>query len=264
VPNVTDRQPSRDLTLSVADSTLAAGLRYGTWVERAPSTEEQVAVSSMSQDKLGQARGFYQMAEELHDLDKVELQYDREPDEFRWTPAWSTPWNSWGHLVLGQVLYGRALLDQLTAIADGVKLREPLSKIEQEDSWHARHGSAWLSQAAQDTGAREHFQAALDDLWPHAVTVFGAEDDERFPEDLDAGVLEATDDELREAWLAEIVPQLRDAGLEVPAETTTDGWRTDPEPSAKQCELTEDAARETAMELAAMLQDPEHRELAEI
>jgi phenylacetate-CoA oxygenase PaaI subunit len=256
-------EPSRELTLAIADSTLAAGLRYGRWVERAPSTEEQVAVSSMSQDKLGQARQFYQLAEDLHEVDAVELQYDREPDAFAWNPAWLAPWTSWGHFVIAQVVFGRALLDELEALAEDVPLREPLAKIEQEDSWHARHGSAWLAQASSDEGAREHFQAALDDLWPHVVTYFGADDQPRFPDDRERGVIE-TDDELRAALLDEVVVQLEEAGLEVPAERGEEGWRTEPEPSAKQLELTRAAGEETALELAAMLQDPEHRALAEI
>lgn len=257
-------EPSRELTLAVADTTLAAGLRYGTWVERAPSTEEQVAVSSMSQDKLGQARQFYQVAEQLHGLDAVELQYEREPGAFCWEPAWLAPWTSWGHFVLSQVVLGRALVDQLSALAEGVALREPLAKIEQEDSWHARHGSAWLAQAAEDPGAREHFQAALDDLWPRFVIVFGVEGEQRFPEDEQEDVLVRGDDELRAALLDEVVPQLEDAGLQVPAERTEQGWRTDPQPTAKQTGLTREAGRETALELTAMLQDPEHRELADI
>jgi phenylacetate-CoA oxygenase PaaI subunit len=254
---------SRELTVAIADTTLAAGLRYGSWVERAPSTEEQVAVSSMSQDKLGQARQFYQIAEDRFDVDAVALQYDRSTEEFAWNRSWLAAWPSWGHFVISQVTLGRALLEELSALAEGTALREPFAKIEQEDSWHARHGSAWLSQVGHDEGAREHFQAALDDLWPHLVTYFGIAGEERFPDDRGSGALTVGDDELRQRWLDEIVPQLEDAGLEIPA-TEEDAWSTKPSPTKENVQLTADAAEATGVELTAMLQDPEHRELAEL
>lgn len=259
-----DADPSRELALAIADTTLAAGLRYGRWVERAPSTEEQVAVSSMSQDKLGQARQFYQIAEEAFDVDAVGLQYDRSPGDFAWNPAWLTPWPTWGHFVIAQVALGRGLLERLEALAEGLALREPFAKIQQEESWHARHGSAWLSQVRHDEDARRHFQAALDDLWPHVVVYAGVAGRERFPDDREAGVLTRGDDELRERLLDHVVPQLTDAGLEVPATAEDDAWSTKPEPTADQLERTRMAGEETALELTAMLQDPEHREIAEL
>lgn len=262
--DVGEPRATRDLALAIADTTLAAGLRYGAWVERSPSTEEQVAVSSMSQDKLGQARNFYQIAEDAFGLDAVELQYDRGVDEFAWNRSWLAPWSSWGHFVVAQVAFGRALLEQLSALEEGVALREPLAKIEQEDSWHARHGTAWLSQAEADDEARRHLQSALDDLWPAIVTYFGAEGDERFPEDVETGVLTRTDDELRQALLDEIVPRFEDAGLEVAAEKDDGQWTTKPAATSDEVERTARAGEETGLELVAMLQDPEHRELAEL
>ncbi len=256
-------QASRELVLSIADTTLAAGLRYGRWVERAPSTEEQVAVSSMSQDKLGQARQFYLFAEDAFEKDPVALQYDRAPEAFAWNPSWLTPWKTWGHFVIAQVALGRGLLEQLSALAEDVELRGPFAKIQQEDSWHARHGSAWLSQVRHDEDAAQHFQAAFDDLWPAIVTSFGVIGEERYPDDLEAGVLTRGDDELRARLLDEIVPLLEEAALEVPA--AKDGtWATKPEPTREQRERTRATGEQTAVELTAMLQDPEHRELAEL
>jgi phenylacetate-CoA oxygenase PaaI subunit len=263
VLDVTD-DASRELALAIADTTLAAGLRYGRWVERAPSTEEQVAVSSMSQDKLGQARQFYQIAEASFDVDAVELQYNRDPDAFAWNPAWLAPWPSWGHLVVAQITLGRGLLEDLSALAEDTSLREPFAKIQQEDSWHARHGSAWLSQVGDDESAREHFQAALDDLWPPIVAYYGAVGEERFPEDREAGVVTRSDDEKRQRLLDEIVPQLEDAGLEVPGSHEDDGWTTKPSPTQDHVARVREAGEATAIELAAMLQDPEHRALAEL
>lgn len=264
MPDVSKSAPSPELALYLADTTLAAGLRYGLWVERAPSTEEQVAVSSMSQDKLGQARQFYQIAEGIVDQDVVELQYDRDPEAFAWNPAWLTDWPTWSHFVLGQVLLGGALLEDLESLAEDNPLREPLAKIEQEESWHARHGAGWLAQAGGDEASREPFQQALDDLWPHVVAYFGPEGEERFPEDLDTGALAISSDEARQRFLDATVPQLEDAGIKVRAEQADGVWTTDPTPSEKLVERSQTASEEIQLELAAMLQVPDNREMAEL
>ncbi len=256
--------PSRELSLAIADTTLAAGLRYGRWVERAPSTEEQVAVSSMSQDKLGQARQFYQVIADAFDEDPISLQYDREVEAFAWNPAWLVPWTSWSHFVIAQVALGQALLEDLRSLAEGLRLREPLAKIEQEDSWHARHGSAWVAQSAEDEAIRAAMQQALDDLWAPIVSYFGAEGSQRFPDDVDAGILVDTDEDRRARLLDELVPQLEQAGLSVPAKRSDNGWSTDPTPSIELVEETRTAGQERALELTAMLQDPENRDLARI
>lgn len=257
-----DATPTDDLVLYLSDTTLAVGLQYGLWVERSPSTEEQVALSSMSQDKLGHARAFYQIAEKVTGQSMVELQYDRDPAAFAWNPAWAAPLTTWDHLVLAQVLFAPALTLELEALADGSQLAEPLSKIEQEETWHTRHGQAWLAHASEDRP--EALEAALSDLWPLAVGFFGAEGQERFPEDLETGQRVRTDDDLRRAWLDELVPSLEDAGVDVPASTDGDAWTLDPAPSPALVEDLEARIEENAIELAGLIQDPEGRELAEL
>ncbi len=254
---------TRTHLLYLADTNLAAGTQYGLWVERSPSVEEQISLSSMSQDKLGHARAYYQLLEQAYDEDTVALQFDRTADEMAWNPAWIVPVPDWPHLVLSQVLFSRGLLADARAVADGTRAAGLLNKLGQEEAWHTRHGDAWLAALTSD-GVTEETQAAFDDLWPYACTFFGADDIERFPEDLEAGHRTASDDELRQGYLAEIVPLLRTHGFEVPAEETTSGWTTDPTPSDKRLADLREQARDNALELLALFQDPDARALAEL
>lgn len=254
---------SEDLLLYLADTNLAAGTQYGLWVERSPSVEEQISLSSMSQDKLGHARAYYQLLAQAYEADTVALQFDRSVDEMAWNPAWIVPIPDWPHLVLGQVLFSRGLLIDAQAVEAGTDAAGLLNKLRQEEAWHTRHGDAWLASLTSD-GITEEVQASFDDLWPYACTFFGARDVERFPEDLEAGRRTATDAEIREAYLAEIVPLLEDAGFDVPAQEGSDGWTTDPVPSDKLLADLEEQGRENALELLALFQDPEARALAEL
>ncbi len=257
-----DIEESRELVLYLADSTLACGLQYGLWVERAPSTEEQVALSSMSQDKLGHARAFYQLAEEVTGRSVVELQFDRKVEAFRWNPAWAAALPSWHHVVLAQAVFGPGLMLELEALAQGSRLREPLGKVQQEEAWHERHASAWVEHAAGlDRGPLEE---AFEDLWPFVVAFFGASGEERFPEDVASGVREG-DDVLRGRFLDEVVPRLESAGVEVPAKRSKDGsWSLSPAPDADLVGMVRERAWEHGVELVGLLQDPEGRELAEL
>lgn len=256
---------STDALTTLADTLLAVGLQYGLWVEKSPNVEEQIALSSMSQDKLGHARAFLQLVHEAGGPDPVALQYDRAVDDFRWTLAWTAPLPSWNHLVVAQVVFGRALLADVRAFADGTKPAELLAKIEQEESWHTRHGDAWLSRVKGDTGAlRKAAQAALDELWPYAVAAFGATGVERFPDDVASGARTADDDALRAGLLAEVVPLLEEAGLKVPASQRGGAWTTDPAPDAALVEELRARTEESRLELVGMLQDPVAREMSRL
>ncbi len=254
---------SEDLLLYLADTNLAAGTQYGLWVERSPTVEEQISLSSMSQDKLGHARAYYQLLEQAHGKDTVALQFDRSIDQMAWNPAWTAAIPDWPHLVLSQVLFSRGLLVDARAVAEQSQAAGLLNKIEQEEAWHTRHGDAWIASLTSD-GITDEIQAAFEDLWPYVVTFFGAKDVERFPQDLGSGARRASDAELLQSYLDEVVPLLEERGFQVPADKTDTGWTTDPVPSDKLLADLREQARENALELVALFQDPEARELAEL
>ncbi|MDX1611252.1 MAG: Phenylacetic acid catabolic protein [Candidatus Thermoplasmatota archaeon] len=246
---------SKELLLALGDANLAAGVQYGLWIERSPTVEEQIALSSMSQDKLGHARAYYQLLEEHFDEDAVALQYDRDLDAFAWPTGWTAPLPTWQHLVLAQVLFSRALMSDISNVDPGSPAGGLVDKISQEESWHTRHGDAWLASLADGAhGSTEDLQAALDELWPHAVVYLGLPGQERFPGDVDNGSRTVTDTEAREAYLEEVGAQLEAAGLNVPSVTPSDKLLA---------ELT-DAVAENRLELQALLQDPEGREIASL
>ncbi len=259
----TSTNVSTELALYLADTTTACGLQYGLWVEASPTVEEQIALSSMSQDKLGHARVFHKIAQDATGQSYVELTYERDPEAFAWNPAWCALLESWEHLVLAQVLFSRALMHELRATAEGTKVRSVLAKLEQEENWHTKHGDAWL-EAESASGASTRLAAAFEDLWPLAAAYFGAEGQDRFPDDVASGALTQGDDELRAGWLDEVVPILEAAGLKVPASNSDGAWTTEPPATSGRVDEAQAMVEEHALELTALLQDPAGRALAEL
>ena len=70
-------------TLRIADSSLILGQRMSEWCSRAPTLEEDIAMSNISLDMFGQANGFYQYASQLDGLKSAdELAFKRNEREF--------------------------------------------------------------------------------------------------------------------------------------------------------------------------------------
>ena len=70
-------------TLRIADSSLILGQRMSEWCSKAPTLEEDIAMSNISLDMFGQANGFYQYAAQLDGLKSAdELAFRRNEREF--------------------------------------------------------------------------------------------------------------------------------------------------------------------------------------
>ena len=68
----------RELLLQVADDELVVGWRDSEWTGIAPFLEEDVALSSISQNEIGHARAIYELLAD----DADSLAFDRSPDEY--------------------------------------------------------------------------------------------------------------------------------------------------------------------------------------
>ena len=72
--------PLFNVTLSLADDALVLGHRLSEWSGRAPSLEEDIALSNLGLDLIGQARLFYTYAGEIEGQGRTEdaLAYFRD------------------------------------------------------------------------------------------------------------------------------------------------------------------------------------------
>src|SRR6185437_10651296 len=90
----TTNNPQNDLvsfSLFLADSSLIMGHRLSEWTGHGPMLEQDIAISNVALDLIGQARNFYQYAAEImnanNDREKKitedDLAYLRDVNEFR-------------------------------------------------------------------------------------------------------------------------------------------------------------------------------------
>src|SRR6187401_1607651 len=94
-------------SLHLADNALILGQRNSEWCAHGPVLEQDIAITNISLDLLGQARNFYQYAATLIGGDSTEdsLAYLRKEREFKNLLIAEQPNGDWGQTILRQYLY---------------------------------------------------------------------------------------------------------------------------------------------------------------
>jgi ring-1,2-phenylacetyl-CoA epoxidase subunit PaaC len=130
------REGLAELLLTIADDEFVSGFTDSEWTGIAPMLEEDVAISSISQDELGHARAMYQLlADVLADgRDEDALAYDREPDEYRHARLLDHPRGDWADTIARRFLYELADEARLASIGTGYRpLADLVDKVKREE-----------------------------------------------------------------------------------------------------------------------------------
>jgi ring-1,2-phenylacetyl-CoA epoxidase subunit PaaC len=205
------------LLRSMADDEFVIGFSDSEWTGIAPLLEEDVAMSSLSQDELGHAAALYGLLAELTGTDADALAYDREPDEYRHCRLLDHGRGDWAMTIARRYLYDTADFVRLEALAGGAwaPLADLVGKLLREERYHLMHAGAWLDRLARSAGeGRERLLVALAELAPDAATIFTPLPDERAL--VEAGIVDAGSAELEGRWRAAIAPTFARLGLLVP------------------------------------------------
>jgi ring-1,2-phenylacetyl-CoA epoxidase subunit PaaC len=205
-------------TLRRADDALILGHRLSEWCGHAPMLEEDMALSNIALDLIGQARELYGHAARVEggDNDEDKFAYLRDVRQYRNLLLVEQPNGDFARTLVRQLFYS-AFADPywraMTASRD-TTLAAIAARSEKESAYHLRHASEWIIRLGDGT-AESHVraQAALDDLWSFTGEMFETDDGERAL--IESGV--AVDPApLRRKWLETVSEVLREATLSVP------------------------------------------------
>ena len=184
------------------------------WTGIAPMLEEDVAMSSVSQDEIGHARAWYELLAGLTDDDADRIAFGREPDAYRHAALMNHPRTDWAFTVARRYLYEHADALRLEALMHSsyAPVAELAAKMRREETYHLLHFDIWLKRLADAGGeARERLAAALDRLWTDAQTVFSPLSGEATL--VEAGILPEPLSALRARWLERVLAALDTLGL---------------------------------------------------
>ena len=223
-----DRDTLFPVALALADDALVLGHRLSQWSSRAPTLEEDIALSNLALDLIGQARLFYTVAGKLEGRgrDEDQLAYFRDATDFRNILLVEQPNGDFATTMARQLLYAAFVHPYFEALSRSPEpgLAEIAAKAVKEMAYHVRHSAEWVIRLGDGTDAsRQRMTAALVDLWGYSDELFEMTDPER---QLAAAGIVPDRTALRPVWDRTIDHVLREAGLERPiAKPVTLGGR---------------------------------------
>jgi len=182
-----------DYTLHLADNALILGHRNSEWCGHGPVLEQDIAITNIALDLIGQARNFYQYAAELKNDGSTEdiLAYLRSESEFKNCLLVEQSNGDWAKTILRQFLfstYQYLLYGQLQHCKDK-QLAAIAEKSLKEVVYHLRWSSEWVIRLGDGTEeSRKRMLKAIDDLWPYTEELFTSADYELSPIREDIGI----------------------------------------------------------------------------
>lgn len=220
MPGQSEASPLFAYVLGLADDALILGHRLSEWSGQAPVLEEDIALSNLALDLIGQARLFYARAGEVEGRGRDEdaLAYLRDEHEFANLLLTEQPNGDFAATMVRQLFYAafkHPFYEALTRSQDR-QLADIAGKAVKEMAYHVRHAGEWVIRLGDGTEeSHRRATAALDDLWMYTGEMF--EVGEGVAALIEAGI--AIDPaRIRPAWDATIDRVLGEATLRRPAD----------------------------------------------
>ena len=205
-----------------AHSEIVGQLPEGNWITRAPTLERKAILLAKVQDEAGHGLYLYSAAETLG-ISRDEL-FDRlHSGAMKYSSIFNYPTLTWADMgAVGWLVDGAAIMNQvpLQRTSYGPYARA-MVRICKEESFHQRQGYAIMMKMAQGTPEqKEMAQDALNRFWGPALMMFGPSDKDSVhsAQSMAWRIKMNTNDELRQKFVDETVPQAEYLGLTVPDE----------------------------------------------
>jgi ring-1,2-phenylacetyl-CoA epoxidase subunit PaaC len=196
--------------LALGDDALVLAQRLGEWAGNAPVLEEDVALTNIALDLLGQARTLLSLTG-----DEDELAFRREAHEFRNVQLVEQPNGDFACTIARQLYFSVYQELMYEALAEGGSELAPLAgKAVKEVAYHRDHAEQWTLRLGDGTQeSHRRMQRALETLWRFTGELFDPL--EGLAVDLPA---------LQDQWRGRIGDVLGRATLEVPQGGDRTAW----------------------------------------
>ncbi len=214
-------EPGVRYLLRLGDTCLVHAQRLGEWCGHAPIIEEDIALTNIALDLIGQARGILTRAGQLggQQFDEDQLAFLREERDYLNPTLVELPRGDFAVTTVRNLMVA-ALLEllwtRLQASSDA-EVAAVAGKAVKEARYHHRHAADWLVRLGDGTAeSRRRIEAALERLWPYSRELFQSD---AIDDAAAASGLGPRWAELRDPWIAAMRDALDAAGLAMPTET---------------------------------------------
>ncbi|HVX26127.1 MAG TPA: 1,2-phenylacetyl-CoA epoxidase subunit PaaC [Parafilimonas sp.] len=217
-------------TLHLADNTLILAQQNSAWCGHGPILEQDIAITNISLDILGQARNFYQYAAQIinaaeapspleragGEVTEDSLAFLRDNREFKNCLLVEQENGDWGKTILRQFIFSNyqyLLYEELQHSSDE-QLAAIATKALKEVAYHLRWSSEWVIRLGDGTEeSHQRMKNAIEELWQYVDELFinAAYENELLHENIAVDV-----SSLKNKWLAKTKEVFDEATLQIP------------------------------------------------
>lgn len=208
-----------------ADNALILGQRLGEWCGHGPVLEEDIALTNISLDLIGQARSYLTYAGEVEGASRDEdrLAFFRIDTEYYNLQLVELPNGHFGDTIARQFLFDHFsfLMQEALSKSSDEQISAIAAKSLKETAYHRMHSSDWVRRLGDGTAeSHERIQESINELWAFTGEMFKADKLDNWAHE--QGIAPALAD-LYPLWKANVSSILEEATLKVPE----DQWMHD-------------------------------------
>ena len=203
-----------------AHSEIIGMLPEGNWITRTPTLRRKVALLAKVQDEGGHGLYLYSAAETLG-ISREELFDQLHSGEAKYSSIFNYPTLSWADMgTIGWLVDGAAIMNQVALINTSFgPYGRAMVRICKEESFHQRQGFEIIMTLMNGTQEQKDMaQESLNRFWWPSLMMFGPRDSEspNSEQSMRWKLKRKTNDELRQAFVDQTVPQAELVGLKIP------------------------------------------------
>ncbi|RMG49003.1 MAG: phenylacetate-CoA oxygenase subunit PaaI [Acidobacteria bacterium] len=206
--------------IRLGDDRLVLGHRLSEWCGHGPILEEDIALTNIALDLIGQAQALLTLGGEAEGKGRSadDLAYFRDEIDFTNCLLVEQPNGDFAQTIARQFFFDA--FDHLLASALESSSHRPLAgvaaKARLEAAYHLRHSREWMLRLGGGTEeSHRRLQRAVGELWRFTGELFESDDIDR---ELQAAGIAPDPAPIRKAWEETVSGVLREAGIDVPAD----------------------------------------------
>jgi len=213
--------PAQAYLLRIGDTCLVHAQRLAEWSGHAPILEEDIALTNLALDLVGQARAVLTHVGAASGFDEDQLAFLRGERDFRNLTLVELPGRRGGRdfadTVLRNLLVAawlHVLWSRLQASSD-TEVAAIAGKAVKESRYHVAHAAEWVVRLGDGSDeSTRRMRRAVERLWPYVAEMFEAD---AIDAQAEAAGLGPGRGALADEWHAIVDPVIADAGLQAPA-----------------------------------------------
>lgn len=211
-----NKKALKELLYKIADDLLILGHRNSEWTGIGPLLEEDIAFSSMAQDKIGQSLVLFELLHHLGEADPDTVAFMRNSNQFHNCQLVELPIGDYEFSLIRHFLYDHSILLRFHNLSNSNY--EPLAlvsrKLVGELRYHTMHADSFIKKLGTATEESiDRMQTALDLSVPYALGIF---EKSPFEGELISNQIFSGEEDLYEIWCQKITKVIGKTSLTMP------------------------------------------------